>query len=47
MPNTKNAQTKQSDGQPIVRPSDQQNTKTDPQTDPKKANSDGQPIVRP
>lgn len=43
MPDTKNAPTKQSDGQPIVRPQDQQTTKTDP----KKANSDGQPIVRP
>ena len=43
MPDNKSAQTKQSDGQPIVRPPDQQNTKTDT----KKANSDGQPIVRP
>ena len=43
MPDTKDTQTKQSNGQPIVRPTDQQNTKTDQ----KKANSDGQPIVRP
>jgi len=48
MPNTDTTQTQQSNGQPIVRPSDQQNAKTGTTTtDPKKANSDGQPIVRP
>ena len=48
MPDTKTTQTQQSagqsNGQPIVKPPDQQQGTI---SSPKKANSDGQPIVKP
>ena len=44
MPDTNNTQAQQSNGQPIVKPADQQQSA---KRESKKANSDGQPIVKP